>query len=209
MVTESKDITGKTFGDLTVVAREGRQGTNTTWRCQCTCGNIHVVRRDLLLKGDVKSCGCKNTKKLKHGRSGTRIYYIWHGMLDRCYNEKAAAYENYGGKGIGVCDRWRESIDNLIEDMGMPPSELHTLDRRENSDGYHRDNCHWATPEEQGNNRSTNVTLEFNSKVQTLARWSRETGLSEDAIRHRLKRGWTVEKALTTPARICHGSSRA
>lgn len=209
MVTESKDITGKTFGDLTVVTREGRQGTNTTWRCQCSCGNVHVVRRDRLLSGDIKSCGCKNTKKLKHGLSGTRIYNIWHGMLDRCYNEKAVSYNNYGGKGIAVCDRWKESIDNFIEDMGMPPSDEHTLDRLENSDGYHRDNCRWATPEEQGNNRSTNVVLEHGARKQTIAQWSRETGLTEDAIRHRLKRGWSVERALTTPARKCHGAARA
>ncbi len=208
MVNDPKTLVGRTFGDLTVIAREGRQGTKATWKCACSCGNTHVARSDQLKNGDIRSCGCKNPHKRKHGRAGTRIYRIWRGMLDRCYNEKAASYANYGGKGVTVCDRWRESIDNFIEDMGLPPSESHTLDRKENADGYHSGNCKWSTPEEQGNNRSTNVDMTFNGKTQTIAQWSRETGLSKDTIRLRLKRGWTADRTLTTSARRCHGTPR-
>jgi len=118
-------------------------------------------------------------------------------MIQRCTNASNPVYASYGGRGIGVCEEWRD-FRNFYADMGDPDDEL-TLDRIDNSKGYSNENCRWATRRQQGNNRRSNLYLLFNGRRQSLADWARETGLTTYCINYRLKRGWTVEKALTTP----------
>ena len=131
-----------------------------------------------------------------HGMSFSTEYNIWRGMLDRCYNEKNSAYRRYGGRGITMCDEWKDSFEAFYLDMGKRPSDYHTIDRERNDEGYSKDNCRWATYREQANNRNNNVPYEHNSKKQTLPEWCREFGLDIVVVKNRIKIGWSFEEAI-------------
>lgn len=120
-------------------------------------------------------------------------------MHQRCRNPGCISFKNYGAKGIRVCERWIQ-FKNFVEDMGEPPSEAHTLDRRNNALGYSKDNCRWATRIEQGKNRSLNRIIEFQGEVMHLTDWARRAGISQPLLSKRLEAGWTMEEALR-PAR--------
>lgn len=133
-------------------------------------------------------------------KSRTRLYNIWQMMRQRCNNPRAKGYEDYGGRGITVCERWQQSFDNFVTDMGEPPTKGHTLDRRENDKGYSPDNCRWATKLEQQQNMRTNRFVEYRGERRTVADWSRVVDVPEGALWNRLFfLKWTIERAMTTP----------
>lgn len=136
-----------------------------------------------------------------HGQSRTTEYRIWLQMRARCGNPNHANYARYGGRGIKVCQRWENSFEAFLEDMGPRPSSNHSLDRVNNNKGYGPDNCAWALPSEQANNRRTNSNLTFEGRTQTIAQWAAELGISQHTLRRRLEEGWSVAVALTTRAR--------
>lgn len=107
-------------------------------------------------------------------------------------------YDSYKGRGIDVCDRWKDSFENFLEDMGPRPIGM-TLDRRDNNKGYSPENCRWATDEEQGNNKRGNVLLEIDGVIKTVSQWSRVSGISKTVIRSRMKKGWSDCDAVFTP----------
>lgn len=123
-------------------------------------------------------------------------YRIWNAMLGRCYNTNNSSFHNYGGRGIKVCGRWRESFENFYADMGdRPPTR--SIDRIDNSGNYEPTNCRWATPIEQASNLRKNRFIEFNGKRQTESQWSRELGISKDNIRRRREAGYPPEMILS------------
>lgn len=123
---------------------------------------------------------------------------VWYDMNQRCTNPKCASYKNYGARGIKVCAEWRESFDAFLRDMGYRPEGL-TLDRLDNSDGYHKENCAWRTMKEQLRNTRRNTLLTLNGVTHCLAEWVEVTGIPRKQLSNRLRRGWSVERALTTP----------
>jgi hypothetical protein len=137
---------------------------------------------------------------ITHGltRKGRRApeHYVWHGMIDRCTRENHPAWCNYGGRGILVCERWRH-FRFFLEDMGRRPSPNHTLDRIDNSKGYGPGNCRWATRLEQHRNERRNVNLTFLGRTQCVAAWAEEVGLHRNTILRRIKRGWSIEDAIS------------
>jgi hypothetical protein len=137
------------------------------------------------------------------GRStkGNPEYSVWTGMIHRCHNPKRHNYPRYGGRGIVVCDRWRESFAAFLEDMGPRPSMRHQIDRIDNDGPYSPDNCRWASLEEQGRNKRSNHLITAFGKTQTLSEWATETGLRRECIASRLEYGWTPEEALTPEVR--------
>lgn len=138
----------------------------------------------------------------KHGLALTPEYRAWVGMRARCLDPDHPAYARYGGRGIKVCDRWLESVDAFIQDMGPRPSDDYEIDRYPNNDGnYEPGNCRWATRVENDRNRRSNRLIEHAGETLTLAAWSERTGIHSTVISRRIARGWTVESALTTPAR--------
>lgn len=143
----------------------------------------------------------KSYDKVKHGKSRTKEYGAWNTMIQRCYNASNKRYSRYGARGIIVCERWRNSFENFLADMGPAPSSAHTLDRKDNNDNYCPENCQWATKEDQAANRSTNHLLTHNGETFHIAEWSRRTGIPRSAILARLRYGWTVERTLTQPLR--------
>lgn len=206
-----EDLTGQKFGRVTVLGFAGIDDKSITfWYCRCDCGNITKVRAGGLKIGDSISCGCFNKQRLKeanttHGHARnynqSTTFSIWCSMLARCNNKKSNAYKDYGGRGITVCKRW-ESFENFLEDMGERPSKEYTLDRKENNNGYYKENCRWADWVVQANNRRNNRYFTLNGKTQTMSQWADELGLKRTTVFNRLKRGWPIEKALTTPIKI-------
>lgn len=128
-------------------------------------------------------------------------------MISRCHNPKATGYENYGGRGVVVCSRWRESFWNFYEDMGDRP-EGTTLDRIDVDGNYEPTNCRWADLETQSNNKSDNIVLVADGREQTLSQWARELGILPNTIQYRLYRGWSVEQALGMEKRILPSKKR-
>ena len=128
-------------------------------------------------------------------------YYTWIHIKRRCYNPRSKAYSRYGGKGITVCDRWINSFENFLADMGEKPSRKHSIDRINNSLGYFPENCRWATQKQQCRNQSTNRYFFHEGENLTLAEWSERKNINRGTITTRIDRyGWSIEKALNTPA---------
>lgn len=176
------------------------------WLCVCDCGNEIVTRRGSLVGGQTNSCGCirrelARAKGVTHGHSKKREHLAWRTMLDRCYNPTEVGFHNYGGRGIGVCKRWRDSFEAFLADVGPRPSPAHSLDRIDNDGHYEPGNVRWATRVQQGRNRSTNRHLTLHGVTMAVCEWAERVGISREAIHNRLADGWSVERTLTTPIR--------
>ena len=137
--------------------------------------------------------------KHKHNMTESPEYIAWEHIKTRCYNKNVKDYKNYGDRGITVCERWLNSFPNFLEDMGLRPSDKHSIDRIDNNGNYTPENCKWSTKKEQCNNKRNNHILEFAGEKLNITQWSEKTGLSKSVIQNRIKLGWEVEKILTTP----------
>jgi hypothetical protein len=139
--------------------------------------------------------------------SSTSSFRAWNAMMNRCYRPAQAHYGRYGGRGIRVCDRWH-SFENFIEDMGLTPIGFQ-LDRINNAGDYEPGNCRWVTPLMNSNNRRDNVRIEYGGTTMTLAEWARVKKLTYHTLFLRLKRGWSIERALTTKMREERAKAKA
>jgi len=214
-----RSLLNQRFGRLTVIADAGSQRTGKEarhmWRCRCDCGKETVVSAQALSHGQTHSCGClfsemvaaRNRRHKTHGLSRSRVYHIWNSMHQRCKNPRHASYPRYGGRGIRVCERWN-SFENFLADLGQPPDACSTLDRIDSLGHYEPGNCRWATPKQQANNRSSNRRLEYGNQQKTLAEWAEAAGMRPKALGRRLKCGWTIEAALTTPVKPVHAGAQ-
>lgn len=197
-----KDLTGLTFGRLTVLRRIHFEGSKKTrWECQCSCGVVVPILSDSLVKGHTKSCGCLQRELVArrmstHGLSKSRSYQVWIDMMKRCHNPRSPKWKNYGGRGIKVCTRWR-TFKTFLADMGERPEGL-TLERKNNNKGYSPSNCKWATNSEQQNNRQNTRWITMDGITLSLAEWAVRTGMSRPTIDWRLNAGWPIKEALTT-----------
>lgn len=205
-MTNKIELVGQTFGRLIVLSFEGKNKENRPlWLCKCECGNEKVVLEKNLKNGGTKSCGClvvRNGKeKTKHNMTDTKTWGIWRGMMRRCYEVTNQHYHLYGAKGKLVEESWH-IFQNFYKDMGDCP-ENYSLDRIDNELGYSKSNCRWADIETQNNNRGDyNTVLTLNGVTKTQAQWARELGINDTTLAGRLKKGWTIEKALTTPVKV-------
>lgn len=215
------DLTGQQFGRLTVQRRSSvNQGSQAAWECVCSCGSNKVTTTSgsNLKRGLVQSCGCLRREKarehaktlpsnpnLKHGMRHTRVYNIWLKIKQRCTNPNDEKYPDYGGRGIQVCSHWLESFENFYADMGNPPSNHHSIDRRDTNGNYDKANCRWATNVEQQNNKRTNLLITWSGRTMTAAQWGKEIGIDGRRLADRIRKGWTPERTLTTPTGRSHG----
>lgn len=206
---QTKNLTGRRFSRWTVLQfknyRRGKTGrSHGYWICQCNCGNIAEVRGSALLNGSSLSCGClqkesTHTLFFQHGMSLDPTYRIWHGMIQRCYNANHQSFHHYGGRGIIVCQQWRDSFIDFLADIGNRPSPKHTLERVNNNGNYEPGNTVWAKRFEQHRNTRSNVWITHNGETLCLQDWANKLGRSPNLIKYRLKHGWSIEKALNTP----------
>lgn len=199
-------IQGQRFGRLVATAPTGeRQHRAVVWLALCDCGAQVRVQASRLVSGETRSCGClrRDVAKLAgerartHGLSRTSTYNIWWSMRDRCENPARKDYLRYGGAGVTVCERWGK-FANFLADMGERPHGM-TLDRIDGSKGYCKENCRWATVKEQNRNQAQNRLLEHGGEALCLAAWAERIGMSTVTLQARLRRGWSVQKALNAP----------
>lgn len=200
------DLTGQKFGRLTVVEISGRQNGHIMWKCVCKCGNIITVKGVHLRSGHTKSCGCYKSETAiqvhtTHGMSKKNIYSTWNGIIQRCENPNNRGFLDYGGRGITMCERWRDSFEAFYEDVSKLPhfrENGYSLNRIDNNGNYEPNNVEWTDDITQANNKRNNRLITYNGKTQTLAQWADECGIKYHTLLIRLRRGWNTEKALTT-----------
>lgn len=208
------DLTGQRFSRLSVMKREMVE----MWLCECECGTRTMVRRPHLLNGMVQSCGCHRrattvARNLKHGygRRGSKPpeYQTWVNIRSRCNNPKATGYENYGGRGIKVCERWGKFV-NFLADMGPKPTPRHSIEREDNEKGYSPENCRWATRiEQRANQRENHRMVTFQGARMPAFAAADLAGLPRQSVYCRLSIGWDDERALTQPLRPRRRTSAA
>lgn len=198
-----KNLTGKVFGRLTVI--EIGEGRPVKWLCQCACGNIVTPQASNLCSSATTSCGCLHKELLakrvtthghKTGRKTTPTYNSWIHMIQRCTNKNRWDFYHYGGRGITICEKWANSFENFLLDMGEAPEKL-TLERIDVNGNYCPDNCRWATRKDQSRNQRSNKIINFDGKSLCLAEWSEKTNIPYHTLKSRLLRGWEIETALT------------
>lgn len=195
---------GDRFNRLTVTSIVGRNVTARKLIVQCLCDCGTSVNRDVysLRLGSSQSCGCG---RFQHGSSGARDakptpeYTVWQQIKDRCGNPLALGYKQYGGRGIRVCDRWSESYESFVSDVGLRPSPEHSIDRVDNDGNYEPGNVRWATRVEQARNRRSNRLVAVSGVTRTVAEWCELTGLKHSTLCARLDNGWKPEAAVSTP----------
>ena len=191
-----KNLTGQLFGRLTAC----EYVKPSKWLCTCSCGNRPTVSSHNLLNGTAKSCGCFKRDVLAkvrktHGMTNSATYVAWTNMKARCYYAKTRGFANYGGRGIKVCDRWLNSFENFLVDMGERPDGL-SLDRKDSDRDYSPENCHWIDWSSQMNNQRKTIFMTKGELTLSRSQWARKLGVKSDFIRSRQRSGMTDEEAL-------------
>ena len=192
---------GAVFGLWTVVEPYTTPGNAL---CRCACGAVAYVNRSNMTRGGSLSCGCQRdietSKRCRvHGKGDSPVYGAWRNAISRCHDPDNKHYTNYGARGIYVCEKWRSSFEAFLADVGEPPFEGATLDRINNDRGYEPTNVRWATRTEQLLNRRNTVYVQFEGKQHLLYDLCASRGIPSSVVRSRLYRGWSLDKALSTP----------
>lgn len=198
-----ENLVGQRFDRLTVMSFEGaNKSRQSMWRCACDCGKESISVGVHLKNGRIKSCGCLQKERTsqahtKHGQYQNRLYKIWTGMRQRCMNVNSEFYGRYGGRGIKICEEWGSPTIFMSWAITHGYNKGLTIDRVDNDGDYSPENCRWATRKEQANNTRQNIKHDGLS----VAEWCKRLGLHRRTAYSRLKLGWSIEKALFTPAR--------
>lgn len=197
------DLTGRKFGRLTAMQHVNK----SRWLCKCECGGTSITSKQNLEHGISKSCGClklefNRTQNLKHGRARhgqqNLTWRTWAAMRGRCLCAGNVGYKHYGGRGITICERWLESFNNFLMDMGERPDGM-TLGRINNDGPYCKENCRWETPAQQACNKRTTRFVTACGETKTISQWAKILNTSFATIFGRIDRGWTGEEAVTAP----------
>lgn len=190
LINDAPDpLIGHRVGRLTIIspADGGR------YLCRCDCGNETLVLKSNLTREHTRSCGCLKREIVEagahtiHGGKCSRLYGIWKHIRQRCNNPRASNYHRYGGRGIRVCDKWNTFA--MFRDWALSNGydDSLSLDRIDNSGDYTPDNCRWATPTTQANNRRSNRLFTYNGKTHTIAEWSRMLGMNQVRLRYHIE----------------------
>jgi hypothetical protein len=194
-MAEKRDLTGLRFGKVQVIQEASpyvgtRREQRTRWLCRCDCGKEWLVRTSNLMAGNTVSCGCASrSQHLKHGLHKSPEYVAWKSMIKRCTNPKCKEYKHYGGRGVNVCDPWKD-FEVFYADMGSRPSGKHTLDRIDNSKGYEPSNCRWTTMLVQSRNTRRCVQVSYAGRRMVLSEAIEMSGLKASTVNGRRRLGW-------------------
>lgn len=193
------DLTGQKFGRLSVIKHLG----STYCECKCECGNIVNVLTSNLKSGHTKSCGCLNKelskqRHFKHGKTQSRLYHIYHSIKDRCYNKNYKRYNDYGGRGIAVCDEWQDDFQAFYDwSINNGYKDNLTIDRINNNGNYEPNNCRWVGMKQQQRNKRNNRNFTINGETRCLSEWCDILGLRYGTVLQRINvYNWSIEKAL-------------
>lgn len=210
-MSKSTDLSGVRFGRLVAIAptNERTSGNNIVLKCVCDCGNVTYVGSGALKIGQTKSCGCwrkdrATTLNKTHGGGHERLYSVWMDMRRRCNDPSMKGYQDYGGRGITLCDEWRD-YSNFREwalSNGYEPTAQHgkcTLDRIDVDGNYEPSNCRWVSVSQQQLNKRNSLLLTYKGKTQNAALWDRELGFPRGTVVKRYRRNWDYERIFTQP----------
>ena len=197
-----ENLIGKKFGNLTVISlyskepriRNGlKDGYFYKYNCECDCGKKTIVSKEHLKSGHTKSCGCYHLKKIStiegKYKDNKRLYYIWRGILSRCYNSNNPEYKNYGGRGINICTEWRKSFLNFYKwAISNEYKENLSIERKDVNKGYFNKNCCWIPLGRQEMNKRNSINIKFDGKTQCLELWCRELGIKRYLVYYFMKK---------------------
>lgn len=207
---EAQDLSGQRFGHLVVLEFDHKdtKSRKRFWKCKCDCGKNCIVYQNHLKSGHTKSCGCLHSTKninVTHGCCRRtvpkkRIYKIWIGMKNRCFNKNNQAYNKYGGRGITVCEEWLDFSKFKEWSFKHGYSDNLTIDRIDVNGNYCPENCRWVNEIIQANNRRSSIYLTVDNETHTISEWTKIYNLPRGLISSRInKLGWDIKKAITTP----------
>ena len=186
-----KNEIGNKYGHWTVLCRaNSNQGTSAKWVVQCSCGEISEVVGGSLRSGSstrCRKCNQSGANSITHGRSNSREYQIWCGVIRRTENPKSKAFKNYGGRGINMAPEWRKSFQQFLNDMGEAP-QLASLERLDNNGPYSKENCAWVDRATQSRNTRQNVVITLNGVSRCMKDWAVELGICYSTIADRVRR---------------------
>ena len=184
-----KDLTGQKFGRLTVIERaENDKNGSTRWLCRCECGNEKIIEGGHLRSHKIKSCGCLLTDVLikrnyTHGMTNTRLFHIWQGIKNRCYNKNFEHYKHYGERGITTCKEWKNDFVKFYDwSMNNGYNDTLTIDRIDVNGDYEPSNCRWVKQAEQSRNRRDTIYITYNGETHTFYEWSKITGINQNTL---------------------------
>ena len=198
-----KDLSDMTFGRLTVICPDGKNKSGQyRWKCKCSCGNIVTIDGPSLTRGLTTSCGCVSREMhaelasrmfTKHGDFGTKLYQVWGNMIQRCENPNSSSYPRYGGRGIRVCESWKDYKKFKAWAIANGYEEGLTIDRIDYYGPYSPANCRWAGRKLQANNTRRNFTVTYDGRTRTLSEWCEDTATAKyETVKFRLEHGHTV-----------------
>jgi hypothetical protein len=195
------------FGDWIVanpLSAEG-QGSYKKTLCRCRCGSEKYVWDVHLRRGRSRGCGCRKYDELRekmttHGETGTRLFTIWSGIIQRCRNPHHAGYSNYGGRGIEVCEEWADHYENFRDwSLSNGYADDLEVDRRNNNGGYEPSNCRWVTTKINNRNKRDTVSLTAFGEIKSMADWADDPRckVGRKTLWRRIRDGWKIEDAIT------------
>lgn len=201
------DLTGKRFGRLTVIKEVSPHYSKSgvrmrMWECKCDCGNNRILSTSNITNGNTKSCGCLKkelllSKNTTHGMSKTKLYSVWGSMKDRCFNENVSQFSDYGGRGISVCNEWKNDFQAFYDwAIGNGYKDGLTIERKDVNGDYCPENCCWITREEQSKNRRNSHFITYRGETKTLSEWSRELHIDRECVRNQEKKLGSGEEAI-------------
>jgi hypothetical protein len=201
---QAKQVVGQIFGSLTILSETDKRGGERMVEAVCECGLVKIYYLSALKRGHTRSCGCKKSQlltnsKIKHGLAYTRIYTVWQDMKARCYNENNAGYKNYGGRGITVCDEWKDDFECFSRWAFKNGYRDDLFIDRENNDGnYTPTNCRFVTRKTSARNTRRNILITYQGKSQSLPDWCDELNIPYKLMRQRIKTpGWNIDRMFT------------
>lgn len=203
-----QDLTGMRFGRLTVIEESYKENGKVYWRCRCDCNEETIVQGSKLRGGQTKSCGClfdeymqDRIKYFYKDRVHQKLYKTWACMKQRCYNPHNASYNNYGGRGITVCQEWKDNFLNFYNwAINNHYNDKLIIERKNVNGNYDPTNCKWATAKEQQNNTRANVHIEYNGQIKNIKEWSEITGIPYYILQTRYSNG-DMDERLFRPIR--------
>lgn len=196
------DLTGQRYGSLTVISiAENEPYKKKKWLCKCDCGEDVIVSGSNLRCGHTKHCKkcgheTSRKKKIKHGMTGTKIYYVWQSMINRCENPNSKSYGDYGKKGICVCDDWHDSSIFIKQALEHGYKDGLEIDRIDTFKGYSPENCRWVTRQLNANNKTTNKYIKHNGEMRTLSDWARYYEVNYKNLSRNMNKGYSLQEAI-------------